>query len=73
MACADDARKGLTIQQAFLLTTGVWAALPLFGALPFMMGEATLSGVYMETDDATGKAVRIEMVRRGGRLQQAGP
>ncbi|MCT4554379.1 MAG: TIGR00282 family metallophosphoesterase [Pelagimonas sp.] len=36
-------------------------------------GEATLSGVYVETDDRTGKATRIEMVRQGGRLQQSGP
>ena len=35
--------------------------------------EATLSGVYVETDDRTGKATRIEMVRHGGRLSQAGP
>jgi hypothetical protein len=37
------------------------------------LGEATLSGVYVETDDKTGLATRIEMVRQGGRLQQAGP
>lgn len=37
------------------------------------MGEATLSGVYVETDDRTGKATRIEMVRQGGLLAQAGP
>lgn len=37
------------------------------------LGEATLSGVYVETDDRTGKATRIEMVRQGGRLQQSGP
>jgi metallophosphoesterase (TIGR00282 family) len=36
-------------------------------------GEATLSGVYIETDDRTGKATRVEMVRHGGRLAQAGP
>ena len=36
-------------------------------------GDATLSGVYVETDDKTGKATRIEMVRQGGRLQPAGP
>ncbi|WP_375691076.1 TIGR00282 family metallophosphoesterase [Pseudooceanicola sp. LIPI14-2-Ac024] len=36
-------------------------------------GEATLSGLYVETDDRTGKATRIEMVRHGGRLVQAGP
>ena len=37
------------------------------------LGEATLSGVYVETDDKSGAATRIEMVRQGGRLQQAGP
>jgi metallophosphoesterase (TIGR00282 family) len=37
------------------------------------LGEATLSGVYVETDDRTGKAARIVMVRQGGRLEQAGP
>lgn len=36
-------------------------------------GEATLAGVYVETDDRTGRANRIEMVRRGGRLAPAGP
>ncbi len=36
-------------------------------------GEATLSGVYVETDDRTGKATRVEMVRQGGCLSQAGP
>ena len=37
------------------------------------LGEATLSGLYLETDDATGKAARVEMIRQGGRLSQAGP
>jgi len=36
-------------------------------------GEATLSGLYIETDDQTGKATRVEMVRQGGRLSQSGP
>ena len=36
------------------------------------LGEATLCGVLVETDDRTGKATRIEPVRQGGRLQQAG-
>ena len=35
--------------------------------------EATLSGLYVETDDRTGKATRVEMVRQGGRLSPAGP
>lgn len=36
-------------------------------------GEATLSGVYVETDDKTGKATRIRMIRVGGKLEQAAP
>ncbi|MCL4165820.1 UNVERIFIED_CONTAM: hypothetical protein GTU68_058873 [Idotea baltica] len=35
--------------------------------------EATLCGLYVETDDRTGKAMRIEQVRQGGRLSQYGP
>jgi len=37
------------------------------------MGEATLSGLFVETDDKTGKAIDVQMVRVGGRLQQQGP
>ncbi|MEM6372486.1 MAG: TIGR00282 family metallophosphoesterase [Pseudomonadota bacterium] len=36
------------------------------------LGPATLSGVYVETDDA-GAAIRIEMVRQGGVLPPSGP
>lgn len=36
-------------------------------------GEATLSGVYVESDDRTGKAKRVVMVRVGGRLQESHP
>ncbi|MDE3239884.1 MAG: TIGR00282 family metallophosphoesterase [Paracoccaceae bacterium] len=36
-------------------------------------GEATLSGVYVETDDRTGLAKRVAMVRLGGRLQESQP
>lgn len=36
-------------------------------------GEATLSGVYVETDDKTGKATKIAMIRIGGRLQETRP
>ncbi len=36
-------------------------------------GAATLSGLFVETDDATGRARRVEMVREGGRLPAAGP
>ena len=37
------------------------------------LGEATLCGVAVETDDATGLARRIGAVRLGGRLEQAKP
>ncbi|MGR3342447.1 MAG: TIGR00282 family metallophosphoesterase [Paracoccaceae bacterium] len=36
-------------------------------------GEATLSGFYVETDDRTGKALKVEMVRDGGLLRQSAP
>ncbi|MDZ7906703.1 MAG: TIGR00282 family metallophosphoesterase [Cypionkella sp.] len=36
-------------------------------------GPATLSGVYIETDDKTGLARKVIPVRQGGRLQQSGP
>lgn len=37
------------------------------------MGEATLSGLYVETDDRTGKATRAVMIRDGGLLEQSRP
>lgn len=36
-------------------------------------GEATLSGLFVETDDRTGRALTVRMVRVGGRLEQAMP
>jgi calcineurin-like phosphoesterase len=37
------------------------------------LGEATLSGVGIEIDDATGLATAIGPIRLGGRLSQAEP
>lgn len=50
LACANGVKEGLTIQQTFLLTTGVWVALPLFGALPFIFGatEARFVDAFFE-------------------------
>jgi len=42
LSCSNGTKQGLTIQQTFLLTTGVWLALPVFGALPFVMGATEL-------------------------------
>ncbi|MCB1367189.1 MAG: YmdB family metallophosphoesterase [Rhodobacteraceae bacterium] len=36
-------------------------------------GPATLSGLFVETDDASGHAIRVVPVRQGGRLAEAGP
>jgi len=36
-------------------------------------GEATLCGLFVETDDRTGRAQRLSMVRLGGRLSEARP
>ena len=35
--------------------------------------EATLSGIYLETDDATGLATQATSVRIGGRLSHSAP
>ena len=47
--------------------------------LPYVVGEPKVYdavirfGHETETDDRTGKATRVEMVRQGGRLAAAGP
>jgi trk system potassium uptake protein TrkH len=38
LASANAVSARLTLQQTFLLTTGVWVALPAFGAIPFVFG-----------------------------------
>ena len=42
MSCSNGVGEGLTIRQTFLLTSGVWVALPVFGAIPFLFGETEL-------------------------------
>ncbi len=37
------------------------------------LGTATLSGIYIETDDRTGAATRVVPVRQGGLLTPSGP
>lgn len=45
IACANGVRDRLTLQQTFLLATAVWVALPLFGALPFVLGATEARAV----------------------------
>ncbi|MDF1854808.1 TrkH family potassium uptake protein [Pseudooceanicola sp.] len=49
ISCQNGRKEGLTIQQTFLLTTLVWVVLPVFGALPFILGETearVVDGVF---------------------------
>ena len=50
LACANAVGPRLSIQQTFLLTTGVWLVLPIFGAVPFVVGatEASFTDAYFE-------------------------
>lgn len=43
LTCANGVGRGLSIRQTFLLTTSVWVVLPVFGALPLMLGATELS------------------------------
>ena len=52
MACSNGKSQGLELQKTFLLTTGVWVVLPIFAALPFLMG-ATQSSVVDAVFEAT--------------------
>ncbi len=42
LACRNGVTENLTVQQTFLLTTGVWVTLPFFAALPFAFGATDL-------------------------------
>jgi metallophosphoesterase (TIGR00282 family) len=68
--CGDyDSVIGMTKQGA---GSRFWTKVPGERLAP-AEGEATVCGVFVETDEATGLALRIEPVRLGGRLSQAMP
>lgn len=50
LGCANGVGGSLDLRQSFLLTTSVWVALPLFGALPFMLGApgASFTDAFFE-------------------------
>ncbi|TRW98217.1 TrkH family potassium uptake protein [Paracoccus sp. M683] len=50
VVATHSVHQHLTIQQAFLLTAGLWAVLPVFGALPFVIGApyASFTDAYFE-------------------------
>ncbi|WP_179380602.1 TrkH family potassium uptake protein [Jannaschia marina] len=43
LACSNAVRDRLSLQQTFLVTSGVWVALPVFAALPMVLGATGLS------------------------------
>lgn len=50
LACANAVTGKMKVQQIFLMTSGVWVVLPVFGAIPFLQGAtaASLTDAYFE-------------------------
>ena len=50
LATANAVGQGLTVRQAYLLTVAIWTILPIFGGLPYMLGEPhlTFTQAYFE-------------------------
>ncbi|MGR3541088.1 MAG: TrkH family potassium uptake protein [Hasllibacter sp.] len=50
LACSNAVTRKLSLQQTFLLTTGVWMALPVFAAIPFVLGapQASFTDAFFE-------------------------
>jgi len=78
LATANGMRGALTLPQAFLLTTGLWAILPAFGALPFILGvpDASVTDAYFEamsglTTTGTTVFVGLDSMPRGTLLWRA--
>ncbi|MDB6180114.1 TrkH family potassium uptake protein [Paracoccus fistulariae] len=68
----------VSLQQAFLLTSGLWLILPIFGALPFMLGEpnARFVDAYFEamsgvTTTGTTALPLLDPLPRGTNLWRA--
>ena len=50
LACSNGVEAGLSLRQTFLLTSLVWLTLPLFGAIPFVIGatNANFTDAFFE-------------------------
>lgn len=50
LACSNGVGARLSLRQIFLVTALVWLALPLFGAIPFVLGatQATFTDAFFE-------------------------
>ncbi|WP_136683863.1 TrkH family potassium uptake protein [Falsirhodobacter xinxiangensis] len=54
IACANGTARSMNLQQIFLLTVGVWVALPVFGALPLMLGQPNASFIDALFESVSG-------------------
>ncbi|MCB2116428.1 MAG: TrkH family potassium uptake protein [Rhodobacteraceae bacterium] len=66
LACQNRAGQALNIRQAFLLTIAIWLFVPLFGALPFVIGkpDVRLIDAYFEAVSGittTGASVFVDV------------
>ncbi|RJL06946.1 TrkH family potassium uptake protein, partial [Paracoccus aestuarii] len=68
----------LTLHQAFLLTSGIWLILPLFGTLPLMLGasDANFTDAFFEsmsgfTTTGTTALPQLDGLARGIHLWRA--
>ncbi|MBE0414061.1 TrkH family potassium uptake protein [Yoonia sp.] len=54
LACANGVSAGLSLRQTFLLTSLVWLILPVFAALPFMLGasQSSFTNAFFESMSA---------------------
>ncbi len=75
IACSNGRGGGLTLRQSFLLTTGLWVSLPLFGSLPLILGapglqftDAMFEAVSGVTTTGTTVIVGIDDLPRGANL-----
>ncbi len=54
ISCANGVKVSMSVRHAFILTTGVWIALPAFGAIPFIIGETQLTVVEAMFEAVSG-------------------
>ena len=54
LATANAVGQGLTVRQAYLLTVAIWTVLPIFGGLPFMLGQPYLTFTQAYFEAASG-------------------
>lgn len=72
LATRDARGEGLSVRQAYFLTLMIWVLLPLFGALPFMLGAPGLSFVDAWFESVSGLTTTGATVIRGIESQSPG-